>query len=118
MSEFVLLYRFTPEMSDQAMRRSPEVARQSMAKWTAWLDGMKQAGHLVDAGRALDGAGRLVRGRAMTDGPFVETKELVGGFSLIEARDLDEAARLALDCPILEGGGAVEVRPVRPIPRD
>jgi hypothetical protein len=116
MGEFVLLYRFTPEMSAQALA-SPERARQSMAKWTSWLEGMKQAGQLLDSGRPLEAAGKVVRGRTFTDGPYAESKELVGGYSLIEARDLDEAARIAQGCPILEGGGAVEVRPVRPMPR-
>ena len=51
--------------------------------------------------------------RAVTDGPFVEVKDLVAGFTLIEARDLDEAVRLSVGCPILEGGGSVEVRPIR-----
>ena len=115
MTEFVLLYRFSPEASSQAL--SPERARQSLAKWTAWLDGMKEAGHLVDAGKPLEASGKVVRGRGFTDGPFAESKELVGGFSLIVARDLDEAARLAAGCPILEGEGAVEVRPVRPMPK-
>jgi len=40
-------------------------------------------------------------------------KDLVAGFTLIEARDLDEAVRLSVGCPILEGGGSVEVRPIR-----
>ena len=115
MSEFVLLYRFSHEMSAFAL--SPELARQSLGKWTAWLDGMRQAGQLVDVGRPLEPSGRTVRAHTFTDGPFAESKELVGGFSLIEARDLDEAARIASSCPILEGGGAVEVRPVRPMPK-
>jgi len=50
----------------------------------------------------------------VTDGPFAETKEVLGGFSIIEAKDIDEAARIAEGCPILEGEGSVEVRPVMP----
>jgi len=60
------------------------------------------------------GSGSVVRGRSknVTDGPYVETKEVVGGFSIIEAKDIAEAARIASGCPMLEGGGSVEVRPV------
>jgi hypothetical protein len=50
--------------------------------------------------------------KAITDGPYAEAKDLVGGFSLIEARDLDEAAELSKGCPVLERGGSVEIRPI------
>jgi hypothetical protein len=48
----------------------------------------------------------------VTDGPYAESKDLVLGFLVVQARDLDEAAQLALDCPIAREGGSVEVRPV------
>jgi hypothetical protein len=50
--------------------------------------------------------------KIITDGPFAEAKELVGGYTLIEARDLEQAVELSKGCPILEVDGAVEVRPV------
>lgn len=49
----------------------------------------------------------------MTDGPHPEAKDVIGGFSLIIAKDLDEATELAKGCPILDLGGRVEVRPIR-----
>jgi len=55
-----------------------------------------------------------VRGDVVTDGPFAETKEALGGYYLVEARDLDQALSLARSCPM--GLGAVEVRPVWEIP--
>jgi hypothetical protein len=57
-----------------------------------------------------------IRGDVVTDGPFAETKEVLGGFSIIEAKDIDEAAQIAAGCPILDGEGSVEVRPVMPLP--
>jgi hypothetical protein len=48
----------------------------------------------------------------VTDGPFAEAKDVVGGYSLIKARDISEAAELAKGCPILDRSGRVEVRPV------
>ena len=114
MSEFVLLYRSTPEARQEAMG-TPERARQSMAKWRAWAAEMTQKGQLKDVGLPLESTGKVVGGRkkTVTDGPYAETKELVGGFSIIEAKDIAEAARIASGCPVLEGGGSVEVRPVR-----
>src|SRR6476619_903547 len=103
MSEFILLYRFTLEAQEAALG-SPERAAQSLRKWTTWLDAIRQSGQLKDAGLPLLPAGRTVRKAGVVDGPYAETKELVGGFSIVEARDLDEAARLAEGCPILERG--------------
>jgi hypothetical protein len=56
---------------------------------------------------------RVVGGRTlMTDGPFADTKEVLGGFCLVEAADLDEVLELAARIPAVRLGGAVEVRPV------
>src|SRR5215472_15520729 len=65
-------------------------------------------------GPTLERAGKLVKGskKAVTDGPFAEAKDIIGGFTLIEARDLDQATELSKGCPILEVEGSVEVRPV------
>lgn len=117
MSEYVLLYRNTPEATNEAMG-TPEKARASMVKWRAWMDDMNAKGQLKDVGLPLHATGRVVRGpgKSVTDGPYAETKEIVGGFSIIEARDFAHAAEIASRCPILERGGSVEVRPVRPLP--
>ena len=67
-----------------------------------------------DRGQPLDRSGKVVRGaqRTVTDGPFIEVKDMVAGFIVVRACDVDEAAALAAGCPMLEGGGSVEVRPV------
>ena len=59
-------------------------------------------------------AGMVVKGnqKMVTDGPYAEAKDLVGGFSLIEASDLAHAVEISKGCPVLEVGGSVEVRPV------
>jgi len=113
MSEYVLLYRSTPEAHDAAMG-TPERARQSLARWRAWTEEMTAKGQLKSVGLPLERSGKVVRGRArdVTDGPYAESKEVVGGFSIIEAQDAAQAARIAAGCPVLEGGGTVEVRPI------
>ena len=113
MSEFVFLYRSDPEGRRTSMA-SPEKAQESMKKWRAWFDSLAKEGHLKNIGQPLDGAGKVLAGakKTVTDGPYAETKDVVGGYSIVEARDLDEAARLAAGCPGLEVGGSVEVRPV------
>jgi len=118
MSEFVLLYRSTNEAYEET-KRSPEEAQRAMAKWQAWFKDLTEKGQLKNLGHPLDrSSGKVVGGRKKTvmDGPYAEAKEVVGGFSIIEARDLNEAARLASGCPILEVGGSVEVRSVMILP--
>ncbi len=107
MSEFVYLYRGgrRPE--------SPAEGEQVMQKWGAWLQSLADGGHLIDRGQPLEPDGKVVRKKsAVTDGPFAESKDIVGGFSLVNAKDLAEAAQLASGCPIFEHEGLVEVRPV------
>jgi len=91
---------------------SPEEMQKAIEKYTAWmkkpfnLDGKRLA---EDAGRVIRSQGGKVRA---TDGPYSETKEVLGGFYLIEAGNYDEAIERALDHPHLEYGGTIEVRQV------
>jgi hypothetical protein len=113
MSEFVYLFRIGAAQQREAMG-TPEHAQQSMKVWLAWMRGLETKGHLKSPGQPLEPVGTVVRGKqkAFTDGPYVEVKDLVAGFMVIEARDLAHAAELSTGCPILDGGGSVEIRPV------
>jgi hypothetical protein len=113
MSEFVYLFRASEAGQREAMG-TPARAQQSMQAWLAWIRGLEADGHLKDPGQPLERAGKVVRGeqKMVTDGPYVEVKDLVAGFIVIEARDLEQAVDLAKGCPMLRGDGSVEVRPV------
>ena len=113
MSDFIFLYRNSPAAREAAMGTA-EQRQKSMQRWMAWMNELDKKGHLKDRGQPLERTGKVVRGqqKTVTDGPFTETKDLVGGFTLVEARDIDQAVELSRGCPILEGGGSVEVRPV------
>jgi hypothetical protein len=112
MSEFVFLFRAS-EADRRENMGTPERAQKSMQAWLAWIRDLEAKGHLKSPGQPLDTTGKLVRSkRVVTDGPFAEAKDLVLGFMVVEARDLAEAVELSHGCPILQGSGAVEVRPV------
>jgi hypothetical protein len=109
MSAFVYLYRGGERAS------SPEAMQQQMQKWVVWMKELGDKGHIKDPGHPLDRTGKIVKGNAksaITDAPLTETKDVVGGYTLIEAKDLAQASELSLGCPILSVGGVVEVRPV------
>ena len=78
-----------------------------------WLKELGARGHVKAPGHPLERTGKLVSGRSksVTDGPFVE-KDMVGGYTLIEAKDLAHATELSMGCPIFDNGGTVEVRPI------
>ena len=109
MSEFLYLYRGGEN------GRTPERLQQMMQKWMTWLKDLAAKGHVKDQGQPLERRGKLVTGRqkTVTDGPFAEAKDVVGGYTLIEARDLEQAVELSKGCPIFELDGTVEVRPVQ-----
>jgi hypothetical protein len=116
MSEFVYLFRSTPEGQQDAMG-TPERAQRSLESWMAWIRELEAGGHLKHRGQPLERSGAVVRGaeKTVTDGPYVEAKDMVLGFIVVEARDMAHAVELSTRCPIVLGGGSVEIRPVMPL---
>lgn len=92
---------------------SPEQMQNNMNEWFGWINELKAKGVYV-SGEALLPGGKQVKGAepVITDGPFAESKEVVGGYFIIKAAGLDEASELAKSCPDLPYGGVVEVREV------
>lgn len=113
MSDFVYLFR-TSEAEQREHMGTPELAQQSMQAWLNWIRELEEKGHLKDRGQPLERAGKVVRGsqKVITDGPYIEVKDLVAGFMVVEAQDLEQAVALSAGCPMLSGSGSVEVRPV------
>jgi|SRR5579872_2441904 len=111
MSEFAFLYRGGERPG------SAEQGQQVMQRWMAWFKDLTEKGHIVDRGQPLERTGKVVQGtaRVVTDGPFAEAKDVIGGFTLVRADDIAHAAELARGCPIFDAGGFVEVRPVMEI---
>lgn len=107
MAEFLYLYRGGQRGT------TAEESEQIMQKWMNWFKDLTASGNLKDGGQPLEDEGKVVRDqRTVTDGPFAEAKDLVGGYTIVEADTLARAAELARGCPILERQGIVEVRPV------
>jgi hypothetical protein len=92
---------------------SPEQMQQVADRWMAWFNGLKADGKCV-AGNPLEPEGKIVSGknRVVSDGPFAESKETIGGYFLLQVNTLDEAVTIAQQCPGLPHGIRVEVRAV------
>ncbi len=110
MKEFLLIFR---NENSAAPKASPEEMQASMKQWMDWMGGIAAQNKLVDRGNRLAGSGKVLKANhVITDGPYIEIKESIGGYTIIKADSLTEAAELADGCPILAIGGCVEVREI------
>jgi hypothetical protein len=109
MKDFMLLFRGAM----QQFEFSPEEMQNHMQKWFSWVDDLK-AKNIYVSGEPLLPEGKTVTGKkaVVTDGPFAESKEIIGGFFLIKAASIEEATEIAKACPDLPLDGIVEIREV------
>ncbi len=110
MSNFLYLFRGG---DTRRTEQSPEEMQDHMQKWGMWMGSLKEKGQLID-GLPLAKEGKVVEkaGEMITDGPFAEGSEVVGGYLIVTANDLDDAVEISKGCPIFEHDGNVEVREI------
>lgn len=119
MPQFMLISHHSTEIPE-GFEITPEMIQGIIQKYNAWMGQIMDSGHLVslnklkdtDLGRNLTGFGDK---QVVTDGPYAETKEVIGGYWIITAADYDEAVRVASTCPTLEFGGRIEIREVEDV---
>jgi hypothetical protein len=107
---YMLIFRGT----DWYQGLSPEQMQQVADQWMSWFNGLRESG-TATAGDPLEPVGKVVsgsHGRTVTDGPFSEAKESIGGYFLLEVESMEEAVAIARECPGLPYGIRVEVRPL------
>lgn len=109
MNEFLLIFR--RELNKSGLQPSPEQLQKMMKEWQNWMGSIAAQNKLVSSGNRLADEGKVVSpGAVVTNGPYVEIKEAIGGYIMIRAESLEEAAEISKTCPILIVGGSVEVR--------
>lgn len=96
---------------ERVERPTPEAMQAQVKVWQDWIGGIAAQGKFVGT-NALGMEGKVVRGNVVTDGPYMEVKEMVGGYIIVKAEDMGEAIKLSEGCPTLSYGGSVEVRDV------
>jgi hypothetical protein len=111
MDKYMMIFRNTPVSEEVYQNMSPEEMQASLDQWNAWIGGIAAQGKLVGSD-ALEGGGKIVTGsrRVLSDGPYVESKELVSGYLLMQAESEEEAVEHSKGCPIFDIEGSVEVR--------
>jgi len=114
MKEFLLIFRRDAVSNENQL--SPEQMQSMMKPWQDWMGSLAAQNKLVSSGNRLADEGRVVKSNhVVINGPYVETKEAIGGYIIIKANSIDEAAELSKNCPILFVEGNVEVRELVPM---
>ena len=110
MKDFMLIFR----QPSYDYSNTPKEEMQALGKkWADWAGGIAAQGQLSSNGSRLAMEGKVLKaGGVITDGPFVEIREMLGSFIIVKADSLDEATTLAHGCPALDAGGSVEIRPI------
>lgn len=123
MKEFLFLFRadaaIEKKWSDTTseIKPSPDEMQAMMKAWENWMGGIAAQNKLASRGNRLGFEGRTVKpGNVVTNGPYAELKEVLGGYIVIRSTTIDEAAEIAKGCPLIIGGvGSVEVRDLVPM---
>ena len=107
--KYLVLFRSQPPGSDHQAGPSPEQMQQMFAAYKSWMETFKA--DIVDLGDKLKSDGRVVTASGVADGPFVEAKEVVGGFMIVSAESYDGAVEVVRACPAVHAPGALlEIR--------
>jgi len=106
---------FRNEKSDGSKIPSEEQMQLIMSEWQSWIKGIAANGKFSGTNRLYPEGRTLKPGNIVTDGPYAEVKEMIGGYLIVKADSLEEAVKMAESCPNIKYGGNVEVRTVMPI---
>ncbi|MGY4385856.1 hypothetical protein ACVWYN_002904 [Pedobacter sp. UYP24] len=114
MNEFLLVIH--RDLISKDATPSPEQMQLAIKPFQDWIGGIAAQNKLVEPPKRWDGEGRVVKHNSVvTNGPYAEIKESIGGVLLIRAEDYDDAVEIAKGCPILHWGATVEIRMASPI---
>jgi hypothetical protein len=107
MSKYLFIYRNALNLDTR--ERSPDELKAMFARWDAWRNQFK--GQILDVGDGLKPTGKVLKNGAVTDGPHVESKEVIAGYSMIQAESYEQALTVARSSPITAMPGAyIEIR--------
>jgi hypothetical protein len=110
MKDFMMLFHSEPNPNFEP---TPEEIQAEMKNWQDWMGSISAQGKLKNPGEALGFEGKTMHSDgSVTDGPYAEVKEIVGGFMIVSAESIQDAIKLAEGCPALASGGKVEVRDI------
>ena len=114
MNEYILIIH--RDLINKDASPSPQQMQEAIKPFQDWIGGIAAQNKLAAAPKRWDTAGKVVKDNVVTDGPYAEIKESVGGMVFIRAESYDDAAEIAKGCPALKWGAVVEIRMAVPPP--
>lgn len=109
MNEFLIVIH--RDLTSKDAKPSPEQMQSAIKPFQDWIGGIAAQNKLVTPPKRWESEGRVVsQNNVVTNGPYAEIKESIGGMILIRASDYDEAVEIAKGCPIIQWGAKVEIR--------
>ncbi len=114
MNEYILIIH--RDLISKDASPSPQQMQEAIKPFQDWIGGIAAQNKLVSPPKRWDLGGKVVKNNLVTDGPYAEIKEAVGGMVLIRAGSYEEAAEIAKGCPVLKWGATVEIRMALPVP--
>jgi hypothetical protein len=111
MNEFMMIFRHVPNPD---YKPSPQELEAEIKKWQDWIGGIAAQGKFVSTNQLAYEGKTVAPDGVITDGPYAEVKEVVGGYVFVKATSLEEAITMAEGCPMFDHGGTVEVRKIMP----
>lgn len=110
MKKFILLIREDLRLLENMSKEQQDADIQTMVKW---VEEITQSGNFVQGDPLENGIALAVKDKIITDGPFIEVKEAISGYTIIKAESLQQAAEIAATCPLVQTGLVkIEVRPI------
>jgi hypothetical protein len=107
MNKYLFIYRNPADGND--FNPSPEEMQQVFAAWDTWKNKFKD--QVIDVGDGLKPGGGVLKAGKMSDGPFIEAKEIVGGYSMVQTETFAQAVEIAKECPFnMTPGASIEIR--------
>lgn len=113
MKDFLFVFRMN---YDTIPTGTPEQAQAMTQRWMDWIGSIAAQGKLTDRGNRLTDSGRVLKSSDLvTNGPYTEIKESIGGYTLVKAESYEDATEMAKSCPVLTVNGSVEIREINPM---
>src|SRR5258708_6349639 len=102
---------------EKIARMSPNEIQQHMQRWANWMETLSKQG-IIEGGEPLEAAAKVIKGpqKLVSDGPYIEAKEAIGGYVILKANTAEAAVEIAKSCPLFEVDGTVEVRQIQMMP--
>ena len=116
MNEYMLIFRYEGMPSNQSP--SPEQMQMVLQQWQTWIADISKQGKFNGTNRLLPEGKTIKPNNVVTDGPYMEAKEMVGGYVIVKANSMDEGVKIAQAWPKVWYAGNVEIRTVMKIDND